>query len=223
MSIKKISLATILLYLGIAFFSPYFFSLISLDAVISGTTFTYLLGASLMIWLYVKNKKTAVTMIEKKEPQTSPVVVFLLGISGIFIAIILQTIIFSLETAITGTKSSSQNTQNIIAVILANPLFIMATIIGGPIMEELVFRRSLIGLTEPYTGFWIAAIISSSLFSIIHQDGHFFVYFFLGFFFALLYKMTGTIWTSIIAHCGMNTLVVIIQLVLRFITIKSTN
>lgn len=86
-------------------------------------------------------------------------------------------------------------------------------------MEEFVFRRSLIGLTETYTGFWIAAIVSSSLFSIIHQDGHFFVYFSMGFFFALLYKMTGKIWTSIIAHCGMNALVVIAQLVIHYATI----
>lgn len=219
LSLKKISLITILLY-GLVFFSPYLFQPFSADIVIAGTTFTYILGAILMIWLYFKNRKTAVTIVEEKAKLTSPVFTMLLGFSGIFIAMIIQAIVFSIETAITGAQPSSQNTQNIIAVILANPLFILATTIGGPIMEEFVFRRSLIGLTESYTGFWFAAIISSSLFSIIHQDGHFFVYFFMGFFFALLYKMTGKIWTSIIAHCGMNTLIVIAQLVLHYANIE---
>lgn len=219
MSIKKLSITTILLY-GLVFFSPFIFRPFSPDIVIGGTTFTYILGAFLMIWLYFNNKKTAITQVEQNAKLRSPVFVMLLGFSGIFMAMIIQAIVFSIETAITGVQPSSQNTQNIIAVILANPLFILATTIGGPIMEEFVFRRSLIGLTESYTGFWISAIISSSLFSVIHQDGHFFVYFFMGFFFALLYKMTGKIWTSIIAHCGMNTLVVIAQLVMHYANIE---
>ncbi|EOH92433.1 hypothetical protein UAW_03098 [Enterococcus haemoperoxidus ATCC BAA-382] len=215
LSIKKLSFTMILLY-GIVFFSPFLFKPFSRDIMISATTVTYILGAVLMIWLYFKNKKTANTLVEQEAKLTSPVFTLLLGFSGIFIAMIIQAIVFSIETTITGAKPSSENTQNIIAVILANPLFILATTIGGPIMEEFVFRRSLIGLTEAYTGFWISAIISSSLFSVIHQDGHFFVYFFMGFFFAVLYKMTGKIWTSIIAHCGMNTLVVIAQLMLHY-------
>lgn len=218
-SIKKLSLITILLY-GLVFFSPFLFKPFPPNIIIAGTTFTYILGAGLMIWLYFKNRGSAITIVEKKAKLTSPVFALLLGISGIFIAMIIQAIVFSIETAITGVEPSSQNTQNIIAVILANPLFILATTIGGPIMEEFVFRRSLIGLTETYTGFWISAIISSSLFSVIHQDGHFFVYFFMGFFFALLYKMTGRIWTSIIAHCGMNTMVVIAQLILHYANIE---
>lgn len=219
MSIKKLSLSMILIY-GLVFFSPFVFRPFSPEIVISGATFTYILGAGLMIWLYLKNRKNAITIVETDAKLTSSVFVFLLGISGIFLAMIIQALVFGIETAITGVQPNSQNTQNIIKIILANPLFILATTIGGPIMEEFVFRRSLIGLTETYTGFWFAAIISSSLFSVIHQDGHFFVYFFMGFFFALLYKMTGKIWTSIIAHCGMNTIVVIAQLVLHYANIE---
>ncbi|NGW67999.1 CPBP family intramembrane metalloprotease, partial [Staphylococcus aureus] len=70
-------------------------------------------------------------------------------------------------------------------------------------------------LIQPFTNFWIAATVSSAIFSLAHADGHFFVYFFMGFFFALLYKQTGKIWTSIIAHCGMNTIVIIVQLLLH--------
>jgi membrane protease YdiL (CAAX protease family) len=219
LSIKKVSLATVLLYL-LVFFSPYAFQPFSPNLVILGTTVTYILGAAGMIWLYMKNKKSAATITEREAKLTSPVFIFLLGISGIFLAMIIQAVVFSIETAITGEQPNSQNTQNIIAIILANPLFILATTIGGPIMEEFVFRRSMIGTIETYSGFWLAAVISSALFSVIHQDGHFFVYFFMGLFFAILYKMTGKIWTSILAHCGMNTLVVIAQLILHYANIE---
>lgn len=58
-------------------------------------------------------------------------------------------------------------------MILANPLFILATTIGGPIMEEFVFRYAFIHLIQPFTNFWIAATVSSAIFSLAHADGHF--------------------------------------------------
>jgi membrane protease YdiL (CAAX protease family) len=218
-SIKKQSVIMIFLY-ALVFLSPYLFQSLSQKAIITATTFTYILGAVLMSWLYLKYKQSAITQVETSGKLTSPVFVFLLGISGIIMAIIIQAIVFNIEAAITGEQNTSQNTQNIIALILTNPLFSLATVIGGPFMEEFIFRRSMIGILESYTGFWLAAIISSTLFSLIHMDGHFFVYFFMGFFFALLYKLTGKIWTSIIAHCGMNALVVVAQLFLYYNNIQ---
>ena len=212
LSIKTVSLSMIILY-GIVFFSPYALQFSPKKAMIPGTTVIYILGALLMILLYWKNQSK--TLVEEQSKLTSPVFILLLGFSGIILAMIIQGVVFSIETAITGAKPDSENTKKIIELILTTPLFILATTIGGPIMEEFVFRRSLIGLGEPYLGFWISAIISSSLFSLIHQDGHFFVYFFMGLFFACLYKITGKIWTSIIAHCGMNTVVVIVQLLVH--------
>ncbi|MTD41636.1 CPBP family intramembrane metalloprotease [Erwinia sp. CPCC 100877] len=218
-SIKKQSLIMIFVY-ALAFFSPYLFQSLSNEQLITATTVTYILGAILMSWFYLRYKQSAITQVEANGKLTSPVFVFLLGISGIVMAIIIQAIVFNIEAAITGEQSTSQNTQDIISLILTNPLFSLATVIGGPFMEEFIFRRSMIGLLESYTGFWLAAIISSALFSLIHMDGHFFVYFFMGFFFALLYKVTGKIWTSIIAHCGMNALVVVAQLILYYSDIQ---
>lgn len=212
LSLRSISLGMIMLY-GIVFLSPYLLKFLPKQAMIPGTTIIYILGAVLMIGLYSVNQSQ--TIVEEQSKLTSPIFVFLLGFSGIILAMIIQAVVLSIETAITGVQPDSANTQKIIQVILMNPLFILATTIGGPIMEEFVFRRSLIGLGEPYMGFWFSAIISSSLFSLIHQDGHFFVYFFMGLFFAILYKLTGKIWTSIIAHCGMNTVVVVVQLLVH--------
>lgn len=213
MSIKKSSLLSIFIYV-IVFFSPFLFTFISKDALVLGTTIIYITGCCLLIFLYYKGKEPA--LIEQNAKLDSPVFTFLLGFSGIFLALIVQAIVFAIEAAITGKQPSSENTQDIIAVILKSPFFILATTIAGPIMEEFVFRRSFIGLLQPYTGFWLGASISSAVFSIAHQDGHFFVYFFMGIFFSILYKATGKIWTSIIAHCGMNSLVVLAQLAIHY-------
>ncbi|MGK0550796.1 CPBP family intramembrane glutamic endopeptidase [Enterococcus faecalis] len=213
MNLRKTSMSMILIYL-VAFFGPMLFLESSANMVINATTILYILGAMVMIGLYLKN--TEPTLVKQQATLTSPVFIFLLGVSGIFLALIIQGIIFSIEMSITGTPATSQNTQNIVKIILMNPLFIVATTVGGPIMEEFVFRRSFINLIQPFSNFWLAAIISSAIFSIAHQDGHFFVYFALGFFFSILYKKTGSIWTSIIAHCGMNTIVIIAQLALHY-------
>lgn len=82
-------------------------------------------------------------------------------------------------------------------------------------MEEFVFRRSILGIVGKYTNFWIRAIVSSLLFAFAHNDGHLLIYFFLGFFFSLQYKATGRIWTSMITHVGMNTLVVVVQIAVQ--------
>lgn len=219
-SLRNISLSMVILY-GMVLFSPYLLQFLPKQTMIAGTTIIYILGAVLMVSLYFINPSK--TLVEEQSKLTSPVFVFLLGFSGIILAMIIQGIVSGIEIAITGIQPDSENTQRIIEVILMNPLFILATTIGGPIMEEFVFRRSLIGLGEPFIGFWLSALISSSIFSLVHQDGHFFVYFFMGLFFAILYKFTGKIWTSIIAHCGMNTVVVIIQLLVHSNIIQATN
>ncbi|MBP1045198.1 CPBP family intramembrane metalloprotease [Enterococcus sp. BWM-S5] len=214
MSAKKTSISIVLLYLAV-YLSPLLVSSFSQQVVITASTIAYILGAVLMIILYFRDKQP--TLVEKEGKLSSPVFILLLGISGILIAIFLQAIIMGIQTAITNTEPSSENTESIISIIVDNKLFILATVIGGPIMEEFVFRRSLTDLfTFEKTGFWPAALISSALFSIIHFDGNFFVYFFLGLFFSILYKLTGKIWTSVISHCGMNTLVVVVQLIVHY-------
>ncbi|BBC60601.1 type II CAAX endopeptidase family protein [Melissococcus plutonius] len=213
-----VSIWMIFIYLFVLF-SPLLLVIFPTSIRITFFTFIYFLGALLLIFLY--NKKDQPTELEKNATMRSSVFVFLLGIGGIFIALIIQSIVTLLEYMITKTTpDTSQNTQNIIRLILNSPIFIIATVICGPIMEEFVFRRSLVTLIKPKLGFWLAAIISSAIFSLAHNDQHFFVYFAIGLFFSYIYKLTGRIWTSILAHCGMNTLVVIIQLISYFYKIN---
>lgn len=216
MSLKKYSLLSIFCY-GLVFVSPVLLRItgivMSSTGLISAMTITYLLGAVLLLFLYFKQKEPLT--IEADVPKASVPEIILLGLGGILIAIFLQGAAVGIETFLFGQSAPSENTQNIIQMILKAPAFILATTIGGPIMEELVFRRSILGLVSHYSNFWVGAVISSLLFAVAHADGHLLVYFFLGFFFSLLYKSTGRIWTSMITHVGMNTLVIVVQLLIQ--------
>ncbi len=63
-------------------------------------------------------------------------------------------------------------------------------------------------------GFTVMAIISSLAFAFMHNDSHIFLYAAIGLLFCWLYKKTGRIQTSMIAHILMNS-VVILPLVIK--------
>lgn len=216
MSLKKYSFISIFCY-GIIFLSPLILSYMgivhTMTGVITATTIAYTLGAILLTFFYFKQDEPL--LIESAIPKASVVKIILYGLVGIFIALMLQALAVAIETFLFGSSGPSENTQDIIQMILEAPAFILATTVAGPIMEEFVFRRSILGIVEKYTNFWLGAIISSLLFAFAHNDGHLMIYFFLGFFFSLQYKVTGRIWTSMITHVGMNTLVVAVQLAIQ--------
>ncbi len=201
MSIKKYSLLTIMLYL-FAFLTPAFFT--TTEQKITAVTMSYLSGAVALIILYLQ--QTEQLSFEKKSASWRAVMFF--GLAGIFAAIVLQNLVLQVEQLFV-PLSDSQNTQGIIETIRVQPLFSIAVALGAPVMEEFVFRRAFTGLLTNYLNVWLAFIISSCAFALIHQDGHLLVYFSLGMLFSLLYHRTGKIWTPILAHVGMNTLVVL--------------
>ena len=219
MNLTKYTLYNTLTY-GLALFGPALIiiplaKILGLGDVVTGVPVTiifYCLGALLMLY-YVKKFKGQLA-IEHSTADTAKRNPIITGFIGIFILFAVQMIANSIEMQISGTIPTSANTENIMAVIQSNLLFTIVVSIAGPIMEELFFRRTLIGLLGNRFGFWIGAIFSSLLFFAAHADSHFILYFSMGLTLALLYRYTGKIWTSMIAHCGMNTLVILIQLVL---------
>ena len=216
MSLKKYSFASIFCY-GLIFLSPLILSSIGIihtvTGVITATTIDDIIGAVLLAFFYFKQNEPL--PLEAAIPKASTPKIILYGFVGIFIALILQALAVTLETLLFGNSAPSENTQNIIQMILEAPAFLIATTVAGPVMEEFVFRRSILGIVGKYTNFWIGAIVSSLLFAFAHNDGHLLIYFFLGFFFSLQYKATGRIWTSMITHVGMNTLVVVVQIAVQ--------
>lgn len=79
-----------------------------------------------------------------------------------------------------------------------------AVVIGAPISEELFFRGLIFsGLVK--RGFWFAALVSGSLFSIPHFDtGSFLPFAGIGVVMAWLYWSRGSLWDAIIFHFLFN-------------------
>ncbi|WP_267644298.1 CPBP family intramembrane glutamic endopeptidase [Enterococcus faecium] len=216
MSLKKYSFLSIFCY-GLIFISPLILASIGLvkstSELITATAVMYILGAVVLAIFYFKQREPLAIESAVKKASATKIVIY--GLVGIFVALILQSIAVMLESVLFGEATPSENTQNIIQMIMEAPAFILATTVAGPIMEEFVFRRSILGIISRYSNFWVGAVISSLLFAFAHNDGHLLIYFFLGFFFSLEYKATGRIWTSMITHVGMNTLVVLVQLAVQ--------
>ncbi len=207
MSLSKYSFATIFTY-GIVFFLPSAF--VHAGLAVPATTIGYLAGAMIMFGLYFFQREPLA--FEHKRIKPSAIVIY--GLSGIILAILLQNVAVYIESLF-GEVTASENTANIIQIILQQPLFALAAMVGGPIMEEFVFRRALVGIIGKYTHVWIGVVVSAFAFALAHNDGHILVYLFLGLFFSGLYAYTGSIWTSMITHVGMNTLVIIIQVLVQ--------
>ncbi|MBO0453120.1 CPBP family intramembrane glutamic endopeptidase [Candidatus Enterococcus murrayae] len=212
MSEKKYSFITIFTY-GLVLFSPIAFVRVfqaNPSQIIQLTTLAYFLGAALMIAYRLKSQT-----FELEKRQKKLLITVLIGIVGIPASLVLQMIILQIEQRFLGEPIASQNTQNIVQLIRNNMIFILATTIAGPLMEEFVFRRAIFGSLEKRFGFLLPALVSSLLFAFAHNDGHYLLYAGLGFLFCGMYRYTGRIWTSMITHVGMNLLVILTQLALQ--------
>lgn len=210
MSIKIYSFCSIFFY-GLALYSPILFRSFGVfqtgDQPTTALTVAYCGGAVIQLLLYFAGRK----LFETEKRKTSVWTIMGMGITGIFLAMTLQMILIQIEQVVFHTQLQSENTQNIITMLKSAPVFLVAISIAGPIMEEFAFRRALTGIIANYTSFWVGAVASSAIFAFAHNDGHLLVYFGLGFLLAILYRFTGSIFTSMITHVGINTVVTLIQ------------
>ena len=82
--------------------------------------------------------------------------------------------------------------------------YLVYAVIGAPILEELTFRKALLdGLHDQHEGY--AAVISALLFGLMHGNHmQFFLAFFIGLIFAMVYQRTGRVIYSMILHAMIN-------------------
>lgn len=134
------------------------------------------------------------------------------SILGVFMAYCAQIIAAMIEVNVLGIDPGSENTEMLMDVAKATPVFIIVISIIGPILEEIVFRKVIFGALYTRFNFWIAGIASSVVFAAIHFDfSHILVYMAMGLTFAFLYVKTKRLIVPIIAHMTMNTIVVLIN------------
>ncbi len=171
--------------------------------------FVFFVGAIVLFFLYRRAQPIA---LEKAKIPFTPKKIMIVGLLSVLALFLVQALASIIESYVFKLNPQSQNTQQLSTIADSIPLFLLVISVAGPFMEELVFRRSIIGWLNQYLNVWIAIIISSALFAIIHFDGHYLLYFSMGMLLALIYKRSATIWTSTIAHSVMNLVVVLIYL-----------
>lgn len=173
------------------------------------STVTAAIAFLVCIFLISKNKNF--WNVFKGEKASIPVSIGW-GIIGFFLVYLGQTIGATIELAL-GIDYGSENTETIMLVTEIAPVMILATVLFGPILEELVFRRVVFGSLIQTQNFWVAGIVSSIIFAAIHLDfTHIILYTISGFVFAFLYYKTRRLLTSIIAHMMLNGFVTLVQL-----------
>ena len=90
--------------------------------------------------------------------------------------------------------------------------YLIYAMIGAPILEELAFRKVLLDRLHDF-GEGYAAVISALLFGLMHGNHmQFFLAFFLGLVFAMVYQRTGRIVYTMLLHALINTTASIAEL-----------
>lgn len=149
----------------------------------------------------------------KKLNNTDAMNVFFICLVGI-ICVYFGNILGSIITSIFGGSGSSQNQEAIEAILLSKyGIFIIIDLaIIGPIVEELVFRKSIHGILRSLKcPTWLMLIISSVLFGLIHVlDGGDFVevfpYILMGVTLGGIEIYSKNIYPSIFVHIFINTI-----------------
>ncbi|QKS70278.1 CPBP family intramembrane metalloprotease [Paenalkalicoccus suaedae] len=133
---------------------------------------------------------------------------------GIVLAFAAQYIAAILQMTLLGIEPGSENTQQIVDMTNAVPILAFAVAIFGPVSEEIVFRMVIFGALLKRFGFWIAAVGNGLIFAVVHWDfENILVYLAMAIVFSYLYYRTGRIIVPIVAHIGINSFVMLVQVV----------
>ncbi|GGI42447.1 intramembrane glutamic endopeptidase MroQ [Mammaliicoccus stepanovicii] len=174
----------------------------------------------LILWFMNSNIKNP-TKLEQQTKEPWVYVIFWC-IAGIFIAMFGQYIAGLINIYILKQPLESGNTQRLMQIAQESHILIIYIVFAGPILEELIFRKLIFGeifnmIKKPkWFSFIVAVLVSSFVFSLAHSDPeHTLIYVVMGAIFSGLYVLTKRIIVPIIAHMGMNGIVVLGQIVFK--------
>ncbi|KRL02888.1 CPBP family intramembrane glutamic endopeptidase [Liquorilactobacillus capillatus] len=210
MSLKNNSLALTLTYLLVMLLPNIFLTFFKDNNIYYALiTICSLLG--MLAMFYFNHKYPFINSLAPKK--SSYLKTLLWGIGGAVAALILQHLSSFIEINFLNQAIESQNTAAALTILSQYPYYIFYIVLAAPIMEEFVFRKVLFGNLSGLLGQVGAALLSSTLFSIAHQDAHFFTYAIIGLTFCFIYSKTGKLHSSMLAHILMNTIIVILNLI----------
>ncbi len=171
---------------------------------------TFSIGFLIIVLLTLKAKPDEHFMRDRADVGTT----ILWSILGIFMAFAAQYVAALIEMLVFDIDPGSENTQVIVDWANAVPWLIIVVAVFVPVMEEIVFRMVIFGSLFKRFGFWISALLSGFIFAVVHWDfEHLLVYLAMGIVFAYLYAKTKRIIVPIMAHVGINSFVMLIQVV----------
>ncbi len=126
---------------------------------VAATTIGYLAGAAIMFFLFQTNR-TAIVWTQKNQSLSDSY----LQLTGIVAAILLQKsshlyrILFRRSQRFAKYRKHHCHRG-------AKPT-LLAAMVGGPIMEEFVFRRALVGIIGKYSNVWVGVVVSAVAFAL---------------------------------------------------------
>lgn len=206
MKARNSTAITLLTYLILLLMPNLFLHFISVkNGYFLVVTTWYFLGMVFLWWHALK--RTPQNPIEVANPYATKPKIVVWGIIGSVLAVLLQFLAIYLEQTLFNLQSVSQNTATLLATMKAYPYYVISILVFLPIIEELVYRKTIFGELSPFTGKVGAAVISALIFAFAHQDGHILMYSLVGLLFCFLYNHTGRIQTTMIAHVLMNAFV----------------
>jgi len=89
--------------------------------------------------------------------------------------------------------------------------------VGAPLVEEVVFRGYIYGAVKKLSNIGFAVVWSGLLFATVHMNmAGMLPLFVLGMALALVYEVTGSLWTPIAVHFTFNAVNVVYMLVEKF-------
>ncbi|WP_077324411.1 CPBP family intramembrane glutamic endopeptidase [Virgibacillus siamensis] len=177
------------------------------ESMVTWTIISFLVGLVIILFLMKPDMKTAYT-----RDASSAGMMAVWVITGVIMAYLAQGLAGVIESNVFGIRPGSQNTEAIMSIARAAPVFMIIPALIAPIMEEIIFRKIIFGVLYKRTNFFLAALLSSFIFGIIHgEPEHILIYASMGFVFAFLYVQTKRIIVPILVHMLLNSISVIVQ------------
>lgn len=161
----------------------------------------------LAIIFLVRGKTFAEGMGMKKTKFSSILLAFLAGLG---LTCVLSFVMIFVSMLFPGLMEDYSNTMDTTYNMKSLIPYIVAGVIGAPLIEELVFRHLVTGRLSRGIPRVLAIIIGSVLFGVVHGHPVQWVYAgLLGFVMACVYFAYDSIWVPIAMHAGFNALSVV--------------
>lgn len=178
---------------------------------------SHLMGAAILavVWILgVKRYGVSLSALGFGTPRMPPIR-WLLVTAGVLLASLVATAIYSAIVSLVDLDIllPPEIPGDIAFPGLAAAATFQALAVWTPLTEEIFFRGFIFAGLAPRLGVWRAMLVSALIFSLFHLSlGVLVPVFITGFMLAWLYRQTGSIWPSILAHAGQNTLAVLVTL-----------